>query len=103
MEVTGLQYEQFCRTVMLAQGEFTKFLKSKKEEKSEILEKLTGTEIYSRLGMKIADCYNTKKAAWSELKREVDKFNVLEDEEINELNGKVDSLKKKLIISGRTD
>ena len=45
MERIGLSFEQFCRTTMLAQGDFTRFLKSNESEKSEILEKLTGTEI----------------------------------------------------------
>ena len=35
---------------MLAQGDFTKFLQSKESEKSDILEKLTGTSIYSEIG-----------------------------------------------------
>lgn len=51
-ELIGLNYDQFVRSMMLAQGEFTKFLKSKKEEKDSLLEKITGTEIYRRLGMK---------------------------------------------------
>lgn len=92
--VTGLQYEQFCRTVMLAQGEFTKFLKSKKEEKSEILEKLTGTEIYSKLGIKIAERFNSKKSVWTELKKEIDKFSVLNDEETAVINEQIERLKK---------
>ena len=37
-----LTFEQFCRTTMLAQGEFTRFLNSKDEEKAEILEMITG-------------------------------------------------------------
>lgn len=55
----GLDFEQFCRTTMLAQGEFTRFLQSKSKEKSDILEKLTGTGIYSRTGRKI---YETAKS-----------------------------------------
>ena len=51
----GLTFEQFCRTTMLAQGDFTKFLQSKESEKSDILEKLTGTSIYSEIG---AEIYN---------------------------------------------
>lgn len=38
---------------MLAQGDFTKFLQSKESEKSDILEKLTGTSIYSEIGAEI--------------------------------------------------
>ncbi len=53
VEILGLDYEQFCRTTMLAQGEFTKFLKSDDKDKSEILERITGTNIYTLIGKKI--------------------------------------------------
>ena len=43
----GLDFSQFCRTTMLAQGEFTRFLNSKDEEKAAILEKITGVDIYA--------------------------------------------------------
>lgn len=46
---TGLNYDQFTRAIMLAQGEFAQFLKAKEKEKAPILEKLTSTEIYSEL------------------------------------------------------
>ncbi len=49
IEITQLNYDQFLRSVMLAQGEFTKFLKANAKERTELLEKVTGTEIYSRL------------------------------------------------------
>ena len=48
-DLVGLTYEQFVRSVMLAQGDFGKFLISSKKEQSEILEMLTGTEIYSQI------------------------------------------------------
>lgn len=52
-ELTGLDYMQFSRTVMLAQGSFATFLQARKGEKSALLEKLTGTEIYGRISEKI--------------------------------------------------
>ena len=45
--LVGLTYEQFTRTVLLAQNDFATFLKSRESAKAELLEKLTGTEIYS--------------------------------------------------------
>ena len=50
----GMNFHQYCRTAMLAQGEFSKFLKSPENEKADILEKLTRTDIYARIGMKVA-------------------------------------------------
>ena len=51
--VVGLKFDEFCRTTLLAQGEFTKFLDSDTKEKANILEKVTGTEKFSRIGEKI--------------------------------------------------
>lgn len=56
----GLSFEQFNRSVLLAQGDFALFLKAKQAEKAEILEKLTGTDIYSRVSTSI---YGKTKAA----------------------------------------
>ncbi len=49
-QIIGLDYGRFLRSVMLAQGEFTRFLKAGANERAELLECLTGTEIYSELG-----------------------------------------------------
>ncbi|MCI0910939.1 AAA family ATPase [Pseudomonas putida] len=48
----GLNFEQFTRAVMLAQSEFGAFLKADDKERSELLEKLTNTAIYTRLGQR---------------------------------------------------
>ncbi|WP_251961892.1 AAA family ATPase [Pseudomonas sp. Marseille-Q5299] len=48
----GLNFEQFTRAVMLAQSEFSAFLKADDRERSELLEKLTNTAIYTRLGQR---------------------------------------------------
>jgi len=49
-ELLGLNYDRFLRSVLLAQGEFARFLKADANERAELLESLTGTVIYSRLG-----------------------------------------------------
>lgn len=46
----GLNYDRFLRSVLLAQGEFARFLKANANERAELLESLTGTTIYSQLG-----------------------------------------------------
>lgn len=48
-EIIGLDYTQFTRTVMLAQNSFANFLRAGRSEKSALLEKLTGTEIYGQI------------------------------------------------------
>ncbi|MCA9059998.1 MAG: AAA family ATPase, partial [Planctomycetaceae bacterium] len=51
--VIGLDYGQFTRSILLAQGEFAQFLQATEKEKSEILERITGTEIYSHIGQSV--------------------------------------------------
>ncbi|MDT0676663.1 AAA family ATPase [Autumnicola musiva] len=48
----GLNYDQFIKSVLLAQGEFAQFLRAKKDERGELLEKITGTGIYRQLGIR---------------------------------------------------
>ncbi|MBV8757635.1 MAG: AAA family ATPase, partial [Deltaproteobacteria bacterium] len=47
----GLSFDQFRRSALLAQGDFAAFLKAEGRERSELLERMTGTEIYSRLSV----------------------------------------------------
>jgi|GEM_PF-3785849 len=63
-EFVGLDYEQFTKTVLLAQGEFRKFLDSTGDERSILLEKLTNTSVFATLG----------RAAFERAKNERDKL-----------------------------
>lgn len=60
VRLVGLNFEQFTRSVLLAQGDFTAFLKAGKDEKSSLLEKLTGTEIYSEISKRIHETYKNE-------------------------------------------
>lgn len=64
VDLIGLTFDQFTRSVLLAQGDFATFLKARQPEKAELLEKLTGTDIYSRLSIAI---YEKSKNAGAEL------------------------------------
>ena len=78
----GLDFNQFCRTTLLAQGEFTRFLNSKDEEKAEILEKITGVDIYTKIGKKIYDITASKKMNWESAQQKVNDVQLLSDDEI---------------------
>lgn len=54
-EIIQLDYSQFCRSIMLAQGEFSEFLTCGEEERAKILEKLNGTEKYRLIGKKVGE------------------------------------------------
>ncbi|MBK8653559.1 MAG: AAA family ATPase [Haliscomenobacter sp.] len=50
-KMTGLDYDRFKRSVLLAQGDFAAFLDASIDQRSDLLERITGTEIYSRLSL----------------------------------------------------
>ena len=88
----GLDFNQFCRTTMLAQGEFTKFLNSKDDEKSSILEKITGVNIYSKIGAKVYEITSSKKEAYHQANDRVSQVEILSDDKVNELEERLKQL-----------
>lgn len=49
LELTGLDRDRFGRSVMLAQGDFAAFLQAPAKERTELLERITGTRNYSEI------------------------------------------------------
>lgn len=80
-ELVGLDFSQFCRCTMLAQGEFTAFLKSNEKEKSDILEKITGMDIYSKIGKKVYEINKQKEEVYKAIEARMGQVSVLKDEE----------------------
>ena len=91
-QLTGLSFEEFCRTTMLAQGEFSRFLQSKKDEKSSILETLTHTEIYTKLGKKIHELKNQREEDYKRAEEGLRNIRPLTDEEISQYNAEIERL-----------
>ena len=97
VELVGLTYEQFTRTVLLAQNDFATFLKSKGAAKAELLEKLTGTGVYSRISQEV---YARNKAAQEEVTLIQNRMNVIElmpEEELLALKKEKELLAKKRV------
>ncbi len=88
----GLDFKQFCRTTLLAQGEFTRFLNSKDDEKAEILEKITGVDAYSRIGAKIFEQTVEKKKVWEDSQQKIEGIQILNDEEIAQKSNQLQQL-----------
>jgi exonuclease SbcC len=81
VELIGLTFDQFTRAVLLAQGDFANFLKAKSSEKAELLEKLTGTEIYSRISVSIYQKTTEAKNALDLILQRMNDVKLLTDEE----------------------
>lgn len=92
----GLDFKQFCRTTMLAQGEFTRFLNSKDDEKAEILEKITGVNIYSKIGRKIYDIALDKRRIVESAQQLISNITTLSEEDIEAKRATLASLDEQL-------
>lgn len=80
IEVCGLDYNEFLRSVMLAQGDFTQFLKSKDSDRSELLEKITDTGIYSEISSYIYRRTSSEEQALKDLKNRMNNVQLLSEE-----------------------
>ena len=78
----GLTYDQFTRSVLLAQNEFATFLKAKDNEKAAILEKLTGLDIYSTISIRIFKKYTEAKDELNLIESHLQGIQLLSEEDI---------------------
>lgn len=92
-ELIGLSFEQFNRSVLLAQGDFATFLKARQSDKAEILEKLTGTDIYSRISASIYEKTKQADVEYNHVLERIKGIELLNEEQIELL-----SLEKKQLL-----
>lgn len=87
-ELIGLNYNQFIKSVLLAQGDFAQFLKARKDERGELLEKITGTGIYRQVGIKVYQKFKTVNAEIEDRQREINVLqkDLLEEDTLKEIN-----------------
>ena len=88
-QLLGLDVDQFFRTVVLAQGRFAEFLNSGEKEKSDLLEKMTGTEIYTQLGKKIFEQCQQKANRCTILRGQMDNIVPLTEEQKAQINAEI--------------
>ena len=96
--LVGWNFEQFTRSVLLAQGDFTAFLKASKEEKSSLLEKLTGTRIYSEISKQIFANYSKEKRELEDLNLQREGIATLTPEELEALEQQKTTLEQSVAI-----
>lgn len=98
VDLIGLTFEQFCRTTMLAQGEFTKFLFSTDDEKAAILEKLTKTEKFKLIGQRIFETCGKKKKFFEDLNKLIESKSkeLLSNQDITDSKEKTNILKAEI-------
>ncbi len=91
---TGMDFDRFTRTILLAQGGFDNFLKADVEQKSQILEQITGTEIYSKISRCIHERQRDEQEKLNLLQAETAGIVILVPEQEKEIQQDLESKQK---------
>ncbi|SET22823.1 AAA family ATPase [Thorsellia anophelis] len=94
VEKTGMDFERFTRSMLLAQGAFDSFLKASLDDKSKILEQITGMEIYSDISKLVFEQHKVAKNDYEALKQSTSHLQILSEDILSELTDR-----KKILIS----
>ena len=95
-KIIGLNYQQFLKSIILAQGDFAKFLKAKPEERTNMLEKITGTEIYRLIGRRAFEIAREHSKELELLNERLNDFKILTDDERTKIEIKKKDLDLKI-------
>ncbi|MBA3602902.1 MAG: AAA family ATPase [Parachlamydiaceae bacterium] len=80
-EITGMDFQRFTRSMLLAQGGFDAFLKASPSERAPILEQITGTEIYSKISIGVFERTKSEAKKLENLERDFNSIELLSSED----------------------
>lgn len=83
--ITGLDFGRFTKSMLLAQGGFAAFLNAEAGKRAELLEQITGTEIYGKISEKVFDRFREEETLLTRLRDRSQSVDVLDREAIEEL------------------
>lgn len=90
--LTGLDFERFTKSMMLSQGQFAAFLNADANKRAELLEELTGTEIYGRLSAAVFERHKQAKVTLDTLRAQAGGMELLSEEQQQTLNARLEQL-----------
>ncbi|WP_319549507.1 AAA family ATPase [Desulfogranum marinum] len=93
-EKTGMDFDRFTRSILLAQGGFDTFLKADAEQKSKILEQITGTVIYSEISRRVHERQREEREKLNLLQAETSGIVILEPEQETEIQKELEAKQK---------
>ncbi|MBE9396331.1 AAA family ATPase [Pontibacterium sp. N1Y112] len=83
--ITGLDFARFTKSMMLSQGQFAAFLNADANDRAELLEELTGTEIYGLISEKVHEHFSLQKSELAQLKARAEGVELLSAEQLEAL------------------
>lgn len=88
IRATGMNFDQFTRSMLLAQGEFAKFLQASADQRSPILEQITGSEIYSRISQQVHQRTTEEEKRVDRLEQQLEGVTLLSETELSHYQGR---------------
>ena len=92
---TGMDFNRFTRSMLLAQGGFAAFLQAAPDERAPILEQITGTEIYSLISIRVHERQREEREELNMLQAETAGIVMLEPEQEKDIQRALKSKQKK--------
>ncbi len=89
IKLTGMDFKQFTRSMLLAQGGFAAFLQAPADERAPVLEQITGTEIYSRISMGVHERNRLEQQKLTALREECSSIQLLDEEALAAANAEL--------------
>ncbi len=80
-QATGMDFDRFTRSMLLAQGGFAAFLQAAPDDRAPILEQITGTEIYSRISIRVHEKRSDERKKLDALQSELAGMQLLSEED----------------------
>ena len=91
---TGMDFDRFTRSMLLAQGGFAAFLQASPDERAPILEQMTGTEIYSQISIRVHERQREEREKLNILQAETAGIVIFEPEQEKEFQQALESRQK---------
>lgn len=85
VEITGLDFKRFTKSMLLAQGGFAAFLNADVNERAALLEELTGTEIYAEISRQVFARTKAAQAPLERLQAQAGAVSILSPEDLAQL------------------
>jgi len=95
-EKTGMDYDRFKRSIMLAQGDFAVFLNSRPADRAPVLEQITGTEIYSEISVGVYERKKKEENLLESMQESLRSINILSEKEESGLKERLNSLNQEI-------
>lgn len=93
-EITGMTFKRFTKSMLLAQGEFSVFLKAKDDDRAEILEQITETSVYSEISKLVYDKQKEEKDKLEKLKSSIEGIETFSEEDERMILLQIDHVEK---------